>query len=633
MLSHNPAYARFLPRASNWFSACKMWRRTMVSREINLFRLLIPHWKRVGIALLAVLGITAADVLQPWPLKIVLDYVLAGHRMPGWLVAAANAAFKGNKNAILDFAIVAVGVITIVDSVSSYLESYMMTSVGQWVAHDIRRTVYHHVERLSLGYYDQKQTGDLITRMTNDIDAIQDVITSALMDTLIDVLTIGGMLGVMLYLNWRFSLIALGITPLLFAVVYKYKRRIKEVSRSARKKQSEVLSTIQEVFSSIRVVKAFGREDFEEKRFEKGSREQVQSALEARAIKSRLSPLVDIIVASGTCLVLWYGAWLVLSGALTSGALVVFMLYLRKLYSPLKDLAKMTNTFSRAAVGLEAIEEVMREKEQIPDVANAVEARNLAGRIEFDHVDFGYSPGRLALSNVTFTIEPGQIVAFVGPTGAGKTTIINLIPRFYDVLSGHVRIDGEDVRNFQVDSLRRNIAFVLQETILFRAPIWQNIAYGKLDATPDEIVRAARLANADEFIMKMPQGYDTLVGERGVTLSGGQRQRIAIARAIIRDAPILIMDEPTTGLDAASEELVLEALNNLMAGRTCIINAHRLATIRRADVIFVLRDGEIIETGTHEQLLANQGLYRKLYDIQFHDRQEPAEHEELIVRH
>jgi ATP-binding cassette, subfamily B, bacterial len=310
----------------------------------------------------------------------------------------------------------------------------------------------------------------------------------------------------------------------------------------------------------------------------------------------------------------------------------VFMLYLRKLYSPLKDLAKMTNTFSRAAVGLEAIEEVMREKEQIPDVANAIEARNLAGRIEFDHVDFGYSPGRLALSNVTFTIEPGQIVAFVGPTGAGKTTIINLIPRFYDVLSGHVRIDGEDVRNFQVDSLRRNIAFVLQETILFRAPIWQNIAYGKLDATPDEIVRAARLANADEFIMKMPQGYDTLVGERGVTLSGGQRQRIAIARAIIRDAPILIMDEPTTGLDAASEELVLEALNNLMAGRTCIINAHRLATIRRADVIFVLRDGEIIETGTHEQLLANQGLYRKLHDIQFHDRQEPAERDELIVR-
>jgi ATP-binding cassette, subfamily B, bacterial len=598
----------------------------MVFREINLFRLLMPHWKRVAVALLAVIGITAADVLQPWPLKIVLDYVLGEHRMPGWLAAAANSAFNGNKNAILDFAIVAVGIITIVDSVSSYLESYMMTTVGQWVAHDIRRKVYHHVERLSLGYYDQKQTGDLITRMTNDIDAIQDVITSALMDTLIDVLTIGGMLGVMLYLNWRFSLIALGITPVLFVVVYKYKRRIKQVSRSARKKQSEVLSTIQEVFSSIRVVKAFGREDFEEQRFEKGSREQVQSALEARAIKSRLSPLVDIIVAGGTCLVLWYGARLVLSGALTSGALVVFMLYLRKLYSPLKDLAKMTNTFSRAAVGLEAIEEVMREKEQKPDSVNAIEVRDLAGRVEFEHVDFGYSPGRLALKDVTFTIQAGQIAAFVGPTGAGKTTIINLIPRFYDVLSGNVRIDGEDVRNFQLDSLRHHIAFVLQETILFRAPVWQNIAYGKLDATRDEIVRAAKLANADEFIVKMPQGYDTMVGERGVTLSGGQRQRIAIARAIIRDAPILIMDEPTTGLDAASEELVLEALTNLMVGRTCIINAHRLATIRRADVIFVLQDGEIVDVGTHDELLAHPGLYRTLYEIQF-QRQERASEE------
>jgi subfamily B ATP-binding cassette protein MsbA len=603
----------------------------MVSGEINLVRLLLPHWKKVGVALIAVLGMTLADVLQPWPLKIVLDYVLAGQRMPDCLATATKLACDGNKNSILNFAIVAVGIITIVDSISSYIESYIMTSVGQWVAHDIRRTVYHHVERLSLGYHDRKQTGDLITRMTNDIDAIQDVITSALMDTLINVLTIAGMLAVMFYLNWRFSLIAIGITPLLFVVVYKYKRRIKQVSRSARKKQSEVLSTIQEVFSSIRLVKAFGREDFEEQRFEKESREQVQSALEARAIKSRLSPMVDIIVASGTCLVLWYGARLVLSGALTTGALVVFMLYLRKLYSPLKDLAKMTNTLSRASVGFEAIQEVMREQEQAADRPNAVQAGNLGGSIEFEHVDFGYTPGRLALKDVTFTIEAGQIAAFVGPTGAGKTTVINLIPRFYDVLSGHVRLDGEDVRNLQLESLRRNIAFVLQETILFRAPIWQNIAYGKLNATRDEIVRAAELANADEFIKKMPEGYDSLVGERGVTLSGGQRQRIAIARAIIRDAPILIMDEPTTGLDAASEALVLGALNNLMVGRTCIMNAHRLATVRRADVIFVLQDGKIVDWGTHEELIAHPGLYSRLYDIQLRREQRSTEHVELLV--
>jgi ATP-binding cassette subfamily B protein len=589
----------------------------MDSNGINLARLLRPHWRKLLVALLAVIGITVADVLQPWPLKIVLDYLLSGRKMPPGLASFLTVAFGNDKNAILGFAVVSVAAITLLDSISSYVESYVMTSVGQWVGHDIRRTVYHHIERLSLGYYDQKQTGDLLTRMTNDIDAIQSVITSAMMDTLIDVLTVGGMLGVMLYLNWRFSLIAIAITPLLFGLVYTYKRRIKQVSRSARKKESELLSNIQEVFSSIRVVKAFTREDFEERRFERGSREQAETALRARAVKAKLSPMVDIVIAAGTCLVLWYGARLVLSGTLTAGVLVVFMLYLRKLYSPLKDLAKMTNTLSRAAVGLEAIQEVMNEREQIADRPDALEVHHLAGRIEFDHVNFGYTTDRLAVKNVNFVIQPRQVAAFVGPTGAGKTTIINLIPRFYDVLSGHIRIDGEDVRDFQIESLRRNISFVLQETILFRAPIWQNIAYGKIEATREEVVRAAKLANAHEFIMRLPEGYETMVGERGATLSGGQRQRIAIARAIIRDAPILIMDEPTTGLDAASEQLVLDALKNLMAGRTCIINAHRLATIRKADVIFVMKDGQIVEQGTHENLLARDGLYAMLCEIQF----------------
>ena len=420
----------------------------MPTKEIKLFQLLLPHWKGLTAALIAVLGITVADVLQPWPLKIVLDHVVSGRRLPDWLASIMNFAFGDNKNAVLNFAVVAVIAITIIESISSYVESHVMTSIGQWVGHDIRQRVYHHIERLSLRYYDQKQTGDLITRMTSDIDAVQSVITSALMKTLIDVLTVAGMLAVMFYLNWRFSLIALGVTPLLFIVVYKYKRRIKQVSRSARKKESEVLSTIQEVFASIRVVKAFGREDFEERRLAEGSRAQVETALQARDIKARLSPIVDIILAAGSCLVLWYGARLVLSGALTAGALVVFMLYLRKLYSPLKDLAKITNTFSRAAVGLEAIQEVMREEEQVS--TDGAATPRASGAIQFQHVDFGYTPGRLALKDLSFSIQPGQVAAFVGPTGAGKTTIINLIPRFYDVLSGHIRIDGEDVRNYQL---------------------------------------------------------------------------------------------------------------------------------------------------------------------------------------
>jgi subfamily B ATP-binding cassette protein MsbA len=591
-------------------------------RQINLIRLLRPHWKKLLLTTIAVVGVSAADVLQPWPLKIVLDSVLAGRQMPHWVASFANFAFGGDKRSILNFAVLSVIVITAVESVGSYVQSYFTTSIGEWAAHDIRCTVYHHIERLSLRFYDQKQTGDLITRMTSDIDAVQTLISSALMDSVVDVLTLTGMLSVMLYLNWQFSLIALCITPLLFVVAFTYKRRIKRISRSARKKESEVVSNIQEVFSSIRVVKAFAREDFEEKRFEKGSREQAETALQARAIKARLSPIVDVIVAGGTCVVLWYGAGLVLSGDLTAGALVVFMAYLRKLYSPLKDLAKMANTFSRASVGLEAIQEVMEEKEQVCERPDAIEAHDLKGRIEFDHVNFGYTPGRAVVKDVNLIVKPGQVAAFVGPTGAGKTTIINLIPRFYDVQSGSIRLDGEDVRNMKLGSLRQNISFVLQETILFHAPVWQNIAYGRLEATRDEIVRAAQLANAHEFIVKMPQGYDTMIGERGVTLSGGQRQRIAIARAIIKDAPILIMDEPTTGLDAASEELVLHALRNLMAGRTCIINAHRLATIRRADVIFVLRDGRIVERGTHQELLAHGGLYATLCDIQFRQQED-----------
>jgi subfamily B ATP-binding cassette protein MsbA len=340
--------------------------------------------------------------------------------------------------------------------------------------------------------------------------------------------------------------------------------------------------------------------------------------------------VVDIIVAAGTCVVLWYGARLVLSGQISSGVLVVFFLYLGKLYKPMRELSKMSDTYSKAAVGFERIQEVLETEGQVRDSPHARKAPPLKGGVEFDHVHFGYSEDQMILKDVSFSIAPGQVAAFVGPTGTGKTTIISLIPRFYDPNAGCVLIDGTDVRRFKQRSLRQQISFVLQETLLFHAPIWHNIAYGKPEATREEIVRAAKLANAHEFIEKMPEGYDTLVGERGVTLSGGQRQRIAIARAIIRNSPILILDEPTSGLDAASEELVFEALNRLMAGKTCIVIAHRLATIRQADVIFVLKEGSIVEQGKHQELLEQGGLYAELHKIQFRSEEnETAENSGL----
>jgi subfamily B ATP-binding cassette protein MsbA len=496
------------------------------------------------------------------------------------------------------------------------VEKYLTTSVSQWVTHDLRRTLYNHIQRLSLAEYDKTQTGDLISRVTSDINAVQDFINSALLGIIVNVLTLVGMAGVMFYINWRFTLIALSIAPALFAVVYYLTRRIKKASREVRKKESELVSIVQEVLTSVRVVKAFAREDFEVTRFESQSLENVETALEARSIKAKLSPIVDVMVAVGTCLVLAYGARLALSGQISAGVLIVFLLYLGKMYKPMRELSKSTDTVSKAIVGYERIEEVLEIEARVRDLPRARKAPRFKGKIEFDHVNFAYDGKTPVLKNVSFEIEPGQVAAIVGPSGTGKTTIISLVPRLYDPQSGTIKIDGEDIRRYKLKSVREQISFVLQETLLFHTTIWENIAYGRPDATRHQIIRAAKQANAHDFIEQLPEGYSTMVGERGVTLSGGQRQRIAIARAIIRDTPILVLDEPTTGLDSSSEQAVIEALARLMEGKTCIVVAHHLSTIRRADVIFVIKESELVEKGTHEELLAEGGLYAELYRIQ-----------------
>ena len=581
--------------------------------------LLRPHAKALALGLLAVIGETIADLLQPWTLKIVFDNVLKSGslRGHGWLNHLILATVGTNRLAILRCVAVAALVVAVVGAICSYWEKYLTTSVGQWVMHDLRRTLYSHVQRLSLSYHDHKQTGDLISRVTSDIDAIQSFIASGVLGVFINILTLAGMVSVMFYVNWRFTLIALSVAPGLFAVVYSYTRRIKKASREVRKKEGEIVSTIQEVLTSIRVVKAFAREDYEQQRLEEESLESVEIALRARGLKAKLAPLVEIIVAIGTSLVLWFGARMVLEGDLSAGSLIVFMLYLGKMYKPMQDLSKMTDAYAKASVGYERIREVLATEREVADLPGARPARRFRGRVEFENVYFHYEENSPVLRGVTLRIEPGQTAALVGPTGAGKTTIVSLIPRFYDPVSGVVRIDAQDVRRFTQKSLRQQISFVLQETLLFHGPIWNNIAYGKPGASRAEIYRAAELANAHEFIDRMPKGYDTLVGERGVTLSGGQRQRIAIARAVIRDSPILILDEPSSGLDAASEKLVFEALDRLMEGKTSIVIAHRLSTIRRADVIFVADGGIIRESGTHEQLLRSGGLYAELYELGF----------------
>ncbi|MGH9738356.1 MAG: ABC transporter ATP-binding protein [Candidatus Acidiferrales bacterium] len=584
-----------------------------IPTKLKVTHLISSHWKSLTVALIAVLGETLADVLDPWPIKVVVDNILQSKHLPKWLGGPIAHLFGTNKIAILNFAVAAVAAIAILNAVSSYIDKYMTTSVSQWVAHDLRRVLYNHIQQLSLAERDETRTGDLISRVTDDIEAIQSFFSNSLLGIVVDVLTLLGMVAVMLYVNWEFTLFALSVVPALFLVVYYLTRQIKRASRAVRKKESELTSVVEEGLTSVRVVKAFAREDYEVKRFEAESLETVETALRARNLKAKLTPIVGVIIAVGTCLVLGFGARLALAGEISTGVLIVFLLYLGKMYKPMRDMSKQIDTVSKALVGYERIQEVLEIESRVRDLPRARRAPALNGAIEFDKVQFSYNGSDAVLENIDLKIECGQVAALVGPSGTGKTTIISLIPRFYDPTQGVVKVNGEDVRNFKLRSLRDQTSCVLQETLLFRASVWDNISYGRPDAPPKEIIRAARMANADEFIEQLPDGYATMLGERGASLSGGQRQRIAIARAVIRDTPILILDEPTSGLDPESEKVVMKALKRLMRGRTCVVIAHHLNTICEADEIFVITDAEIRERGSHKDLLAAGGAYAKMY--------------------
>jgi subfamily B ATP-binding cassette protein MsbA len=580
----------------------------------------------VTLAFLAALGETAAGLLQPWPLKVVFDNVFhSKQNLPPVIAQLVVAVFGSGRLGILYLALSAVLASAALSGVSTFTESFFMVRVANWVLYDLRRRLYWHIQRLSLSYHDERRVGELNSTLIGDIQVVQDMIANGVLDFVVSVLTLVGMAVVMVAINWRFALLALSITPFLFVIVYRYTLRIKQASRAVRRQEGRIASLAQEVLSSMRVVQAYTREDYEQRRFERENQQRVVAGIQASTLRSALAPLADLLVAIGTVLVLWYGAHEVLVGTMTSGSLLVFLAYLTRLYSPMRNLSKLSDIMYRASVGLERIYGVLETEHSVRDLPGARAAGPLRGHIEFAHVWFAYRAGEPTLKEITFSIAPGQVVALVGSTGAGKTTLASLIPRFNDPTQGTVRVDGCDVRSYTLASLRSQIALVLQETILFYGTVRENIAYGRPEATLDEIIAAAKTANAHEFIVALPDGYDTLIGERGVTLSGGQRQRLAIARAIIRDAPIILLDEPTTGLDASSEALVLDGMARLMAGRTVLVIAHRLSTIMRADLILVLEHGEIVERGTHQELLARGGRYRELYDLQFRG-QAPVPH-------
>jgi ABC-type multidrug transport system fused ATPase/permease subunit len=586
---------------------------------IGLIRTLVrPYRGTLLVILLVMIAQTAMSVAEPWPLKIVLDNVIGSHKLPHWLDHLLSPVLgSGTKMQIAFAAAIAAIVIASLGALASYVAHYYTTSVGQWVANDLRMRTYHHLQQLSLSYYDSHQTGALLSTITADVQTIQNFASSSTLDIAIDALTIVGMLFIMFWLNWDFTLIAVAVTPFMLFFVARFKKAVKKATHEVRRQQSNVVAVVEQGLQSMRVVKAFGRQNLAQAELAAVSKATVDAALKARRVKALLSPIVTVTVSFCVAVVLWRGSALILAGAMTAGALTVFLSYLTKFFKPVQDLATMTNSIAQTAVGVDRIRAILDADTVIPERPDAQEPESLTGEIAFDNVSFAYSPDAPVLKGVSFRIKPGEMVGVVGPTGGGKSTIVSLIPRFYDPTAGKIEIDGVDIRDYKLQALRDHIGYVLQETVLFQGTVRDNIAYGRAGATEEEIMNAAKLADVDEFVARMPQGYDTIVGERGETLSGGQRQRIGIARAIIRNNPILILDEPTAALDTESESMVMKALDRLMTGRTVITIAHRLSTIRNSSKILVLKEGVVAEQGTHDELMKLGGVYAQLYRVQF----------------
>src|SRR4051794_39299494 len=547
-----------------------------------------PYRRWLWLTGLFIVLMPAIETATIWLFKVVVDEVLVPRDFGPFVWIAL--AYVG---------------LTLLGGAIGFADDYVSTWVGERFLLGLRTDFFRHVQNLSLDFFERSRLGDVLSRLTTDIGAIENFVLSGVADALSYVMRITFFLAALFYLQWDLALVSLVVAPLFFFSARHFSRLIKHASREKRRRSGSIGAVAEESLSNAALVQAYNRQETEVDRFHEQNLGSFRATMASTRIRALYTPVIDLIEIAGAILVIGMGTWKLSQGELTLGGLLVFLTYLSQLYSPIRGLSRLTNTIYSASAGAERVIEVMDKKAAVIDRADARPLGRASGAVSFDHVSFRYPEhSQAALSDVTFSVAPGETLALVGPSGAGKSTVAKLLLRFYDPSEGEVRLDGRDLRDLRVEELRDNVTVLLQETLVFHGAVRENIAYGKPGATHGDVVAAARAADADEFIRALPDGYDTVIGQKGRRLSGGQRQRIAIARAMIRDAPVLLLDEPTTGLDAESGERVLAPLRRLIEGRATIVVSHNLMTVRDATRIVMLEQGHIVEVGTHDELLA-----------------------------
>jgi len=570
---------------------------------VRLLQYIKPYIPRMIVAIFCIILAASANLYVPWILRDVIDEVLTTKNM-----------------SLLNTIAIGIVIVFLLRGIFFYGQTYLMSYIGQKVIIDIRESVYRHLQHLSLSYYEKRQTGKIMSYITNDVAAVQSALVESMIEMVTEGATLIGSLGAMFYLHWKLSLLTLVTLPLVGQAINVFGKKLRTSSTAVQERAADITSVLQETISSVRIIKSFAREDYEIERFTKENNKNFRAQMKNSQIMATLTPVIEFLAAIGVTMIIWYGGREVINNSLTAGSLIAFLVYAVNLSNPIKRLSRVYGNIQKALAAAARVFDVLDTKPEIEDLPGAATLPTINGYVALNHLTFEYKKGEPALRQVDLKVNPGQVVAIVGPSGAGKTTIANMIPRFYDPTDGNITIDGIDIKTVTLRSLREQIGIVPQETILFNGSVYDNILYGKLDASHDEVVDAAKAANAHSFITDMPDGYDTQIGERGSKLSGGQRQRISIARAILKNPRVLILDEATSALDTESEKLVQEAVDKLMIGRTSFVIAHRLSTVQRADLIVVMEKGRIAEKGTHAELLAVGGLYSKLYQVQFENR-------------